>query len=616
MRTLIHWIKTFTITSHAFWVGALLSSAVGLAFYVITENTLASDASERFHHSVRTVQLTIGGRIKSYVDVLRGAASLFQTSPELTREQFHRYVEGLNLQAEFPGIETINFARHVTDAQRPAFEKAMRAELAVMASGYPPFQITPPGRRDEYMVLTYIEPISAWGNRFGHDVRARPPFSLDKTADEMRDSGNLASSGAPIPLPRGITGIAMRLPIYSTGMPVATVEQRRAAFYGSVGIGFSVERLLQGVLDNLPFHGMRLVLAGLVPVENGAQLRIVLYDSAVPHGKPQAGQPAPDDELTMTVPVDFNQRSWEATFSIGKAQLYSGFDAYVPWLAMLAGVISTALLYALFHTLAMSRRNTLRMAEVMTSELRASQANLQASNENLRRLAAHAESIKEGERKRIAREIHDDLGQNLLALRIEADMLAARTSGRQPRLHARACATLAQIDATIKSVRQIINDLRPNVLDLGLSAAVEWQVSEFRRRTGIACELIDDHRNTGLDDRCATAFFRVLQESLSNIVRHAGASVVRVELKVEANTLSMTITDNGVGLPPGGRGHKASFGLVGIEERISILGGSSAVTSCLGVGTAVHVAVPLHRQAGAALTMTPALAGETGDALA
>ncbi|UUZ50190.1 histidine kinase [Massilia sp. B-10] len=184
----------------------------------------------------------------------------------------------------------------------------------------------------------------------------------------------------------------------------------------------------------------------------------------------------------------------------------------------------------------------------MTRELRESQAKLQQSHQNLRRLAAHADQIKEGERKRIAREIHDDLGQNLLALRIEADMLATRTHERHPRLHTRARSTLSQIDATIKSVRQIINDLRPNVLDLGLSAAVEWQIAEFKRRTGIACELIDEPKEVLLGDHAATAFFRILQESLSNIVRHAHATSVRVELRSNGRLLTMTVSDNGIGL--------------------------------------------------------------------
>jgi signal transduction histidine kinase len=127
-----------------------------------------------------------------------------------------------------------------------------------------------------------------------------------------------------------------------------------------------------------------------------------------------------------------------------------------------------------------------------------------------------------------------------------------------------------------------------------LSAAVEWQIAEFKRRTGIACELIDEPKEVVLSDHAATAFFRILQESLSNIVRHAHASSVRVELRSSGRTLTMTVTDNGIGLGARERGKVGSFGLVGIEERISILGGSFSISSTDGEGTTVCVSVPLH----------------------
>lgn len=587
----------------AFWIGALLSSTVGLLFYVTTASTIERDAQQRFNNMSRSVLVTINGRIKSYTDVLRGSASLFQTSTDLTREQFHRYVEGLSLEKEFPGIETINFARYVTEAERPAFEEGMRKEIAKMANGYPPFRITPPGRRDSYTVLTYIEPISAWANRFGFDITARATGA--PALNYARDTGAITASGAPLNVLSGPnrTGLAMRLPIYRADMPADTVEHRRAAYAGSVGIGFSIQRLVQGVLDQMPVRDVRLVLSDVggqagVAADGGVARAQVLFDSSATIAMPSVPMAKADRQTIVTIlPMEFGRRRWEAHFSVSKSSLYTGFDADVPWMAMVAGFVSTMLLYTLFHTLTSSRRGAIALAEGMTKELRASESKLKVSNENLRRLAAHADKIKEGERKRIAREIHDELGQNLLALRIDADMLLARTGERHPLLHARARSTLEQIDATIKSVRQIINDLRPTVLDLGLSAAVAWQIAEFRRRTGIQCDLVESHQDIQVGDHCATALFRILQESLSNISQHASATRVRVELRAEDEWIAMTVGDNGVGLQDGGRHKPSSFGLVGIEERIKILGGRFSVTSSPGAGTTVHVSVPAQAEA-------------------
>jgi signal transduction histidine kinase len=574
----------------ALWSGLLLSSIGGVLCYAIAANRIDNDTSERFENTVRSVQFTLNGRVKSYADVLRGSASLFQAQPHLTREQFHRYVQGLRVETEFPGIETINFAHYVREKDRPAFEKMVRNDIISESEAANTFQIRPPGKREDYLVLTYIEPQTAWTQRLGFDLQARD--SVIDILDNARDTGAVATSDTPIPLPNKITGLAMRLPVYRPGMPTSTVEERRAAYFGSVGIGFSMERLLQGVLESLPIHNMRLVLTTSSERHGNNLNAAILYDSAGEQGRPtRISDPA--KELSMTVPVLFSQHPWEARFSVAKRDVYGGVDEWVPAFAAAAGFIGIALLFALYHTLASSRRHALEIASEMTQELRTSEAKLKRSNETLRRLAAHAENIKESERKRIAREIHDDLGQNLLALRIEAEMLRMRTGTRHRHLHERVCRTLAQIDTTIKSVRQIINDLRPNVLDLGLNAAVAWQIADFKRRTGICCDLIENESDIVASDRCATALFRILQESLTNISRHARASQVEVQLLVRQDSIAMTIADNGVGLSPAAQREPGSFGLIGIEERVKILGGTVSISGSPGGGTRIAVTVPL-----------------------
>jgi signal transduction histidine kinase len=229
----------------------------------------------------------------------------------------------------------------------------------------------------------------------------------------------------------------------------------------------------------------------------------------------------------------------------------------------------------------------------VAERLRAEQA-LQRSQELLRQLAAYQEQIKEDERKRIAREIHDELGQNLMALRIDASMLQARTARSHPALNQKVRMALGHIDTTIKAVRSIINNLRPAVLDLGLHAAIEWQVNEFERRTGIACTLeMDDTDDFNLDETRATALFRIVQESLSNVARHAQASQVHVKLGRDGGRFVMQIADDGVGMFPGNRRKPNSFGLLGIEERISALGGTFAVNSIPGEGTTLSLSLPV-----------------------
>ncbi|GIZ53564.1 PAS domain-containing sensor histidine kinase [Noviherbaspirillum aridicola] len=218
---------------------------------------------------------------------------------------------------------------------------------------------------------------------------------------------------------------------------------------------------------------------------------------------------------------------------------------------------------------------------------------LRHSRQLLRHLVSYQEKVREDERKRIAREIHDDLGQNLLALRLDVAMLHTRTEKSHPRLNARVKVALDHIDATIRAVRAAINNLRPAVLDLGLNAAIEWQVQDFRRRTGIRCSL-EMEDDVVLDDNCATALFRILQESLNNVQRHAQATAVQISVYREDRNLWMRIADNGVGMYPSCRRKANSFGLVGIEERISALGGGLSITGDKSKGTTLMVSLPLR----------------------
>jgi signal transduction histidine kinase len=227
------------------------------------------------------------------------------------------------------------------------------------------------------------------------------------------------------------------------------------------------------------------------------------------------------------------------------------------------------------------------------NERRLAEQALRQSQEELRQLASYQERIKEDERKRIAREIHDELGQNLLALRIDVAMLHARTGASHPKLNKKVHSVLDHIDSTMKAMRAIINNLRPTVLDLGLSAAIEWQVKEFQRRTGIACELQLVEKELVVDDTRATALFRILQESLNNVFRHARASKARIDVQRRDGRLVMTVADNGVGIFPGCRRKANSFGLVGIKERISTLGGEFRIDTGEDAGTALTVSIPV-----------------------
>ncbi|WP_317205684.1 sensor histidine kinase [Janthinobacterium sp.] len=235
-------------------------------------------------------------------------------------------------------------------------------------------------------------------------------------------------------------------------------------------------------------------------------------------------------------------------------------------------------------------RGQLRLEQALRDSAEQALRNTHAS---LCKMVALQDGIKENERRRIGRDIHDDLGQNLLALKIDISMLQVSGAGMHPQLQLKLGMIAANIELTIQSLRCIINDLRPTALEAGLKAAVERQLSEFSRISGIACSLdaaegaLDDNGDAALD----TMLLRVLQESLSNIARHAKASAVTVTLRRAPAGISMIVRDNGVGMPAGQL--PCGCGLLGIRDRVAAAGGQFSIDSRPGQGTALSLSIPL-----------------------
>ncbi|MGZ5064006.1 MAG: ATP-binding response regulator [Usitatibacter sp.] len=219
---------------------------------------------------------------------------------------------------------------------------------------------------------------------------------------------------------------------------------------------------------------------------------------------------------------------------------------------------------------------------------------LRASEENLRALAGHLQSVREEERIHIAREIHDELGQALTGLKFDLNTFARNLEGedRQARQEKQQALGVA-IDRIINSVRRIASGLRPEVLDeIGLAAAFEWQAREFQRRTGIRCVVNIAQKFVDPDKERSTALFRIFQELLTNVARHANATRVNVALSEGETALALSVEDNGRGIRDNEIESPRSLGFLGLRERVLAFGGSIDVKGDEGRGTRVSVTIP------------------------
>jgi len=219
---------------------------------------------------------------------------------------------------------------------------------------------------------------------------------------------------------------------------------------------------------------------------------------------------------------------------------------------------------------------------------------LNESREKLRDLYAHFQAAVETEKKNIAREIHDEFGTILTALNIDLSWLEKKLPEDQHTLIGRINKDVELINSAIKVVQRISSELRPGVLDyLGLSSAVEWQVKEFGNRTGIDWDIAIDIKTSELDKDLSIALFRILQEALTNIARHAEASKIGVSLGESDNMLILQVSDNGKGIRDHHLSDHRSFGIMGMKERVEFLGGDILIDGIPDKGTMVTVRVPL-----------------------
>ncbi|WP_341961555.1 transporter substrate-binding domain-containing protein [Pseudomonas sp. RC10] len=228
--------------------------------------------------------------------------------------------------------------------------------------------------------------------------------------------------------------------------------------------------------------------------------------------------------------------------------------------------------------------------------LQESESRLQVLAEQLRELSAHLETVREEEKARIAREVHDELGQMLTVLKLETSMCELAYAYLDPGLRDRLNSMKRLIAQLFQLVRDVATALRPPILDAGIASAIEWQARRFEARTQIPCLVeVPDNLPT-LPDATAIGLFRILQESLTNVMRHAEAHTVELNLSLSDGVLCMTIADDGKGFDQLEE-RPASFGLVGMRERVLIMGGRLHLDSTLGEGTTLRIHIPLEQVA-------------------
>ena len=564
--------------------GLVASVALLAWMYAKEEHVEQAELQRRAQFRVAVLQ----HGMNNAVDALQVVNRLFVTNGTVSQQQFRVFTQPL--LARNPYIEAFAFSSVVTQAQRPAFEARMRSRypgftIGVMVDG----KRATAAVKERYRVVEYIEPMGGHETALGLDASAQSfPADIVRRAE---DTG-LPSATGLYRLFQGTgtaTGFRIFMPVYKDGAALGDATARRLAVVGYTLARISAHELVEKILAT----------AGAFGTTN---LDIHVYGAAAPDESKLVYGKAAGPNVAALRPVfgsrpqpyarniDVAGTTWHVVISAQPAPFSAAHTDSL--LVFLMGVLTTLAAAAYLQAVSARGQHIQLLVARRTDELRHANEALSNSEERTRKLAEHQELVKEEERKRIARDIHDDLGQNLMALRIDMSLMAAQAEAK-PVTREQMGAAVQQVDTTIKAVRSIINDLRPAVLDLGLHAALEWQAQQFEQRNGIACDLQIDHEEFALDDQRATALFRIVQEALSNILRHARASQVQIGMQLRDGGLFLNIADNGVGLSADSRNKAKAFGLTGIEERIHALGGTCSMTNNPGPGMTLLVSIPV-----------------------
>jgi signal transduction histidine kinase len=227
------------------------------------------------------------------------------------------------------------------------------------------------------------------------------------------------------------------------------------------------------------------------------------------------------------------------------------------------------------------------------TERKKAEKELQEHQELLRELSAHHETVREEERAHIAREIHDEMGQALTALKMDMAVIGLESAKSAPRTAKEIQGLKGRVDDIIQLVRDVAAALRPSALDLGILSGIEWLVDEFQKRSGIRCQVKVEDGEIHLKEDRSIVLFRILQESLTNISRHANARNVEIRLRSNATHVRLDVKDDGRGFDVDAARGKKTFGLLGIRERVIMLHGTLNISSVPGEGTQVSVSIPL-----------------------
>ena len=564
--------KQFLLLTAIVIVGVGLTAFSTYKAY-ISERSLAE---QKLIDSAEEQTFALEQALVSNIAILKSLAASYTVTHHIDRHAFHEMADRILQNSVMQAVEWIP---RVPDSKRKVYEQAAQRD------GYHAFEIKEMNeqgqlvraqKRKVYFPVYYVEPYEGNEPALGFDL-ASSPVRLKAIRHSINIGGFAATEGIQLLQEREKQyGFLLFYPVYEPGVLSKSTVPDSIGLRGFVLGVFRVKDVVEKALAGFSHKGLLMWIAKLDESESGRLLGAYSNETGW-----FAGDKLPQNELIMERVIDAGGQSWKIYVTHTGAMITT--KDYL--LVLICGFLVTGMV--LMTMVSIFRRNAEIERTVITRT-----AELKTAHEQFRKLSFHLMTVREEERTNIAREIHDELGQTLTAQKIELSWLRDKY-GDNESIVDKVNTMLDTLNSTVVSVKRICTELRPSLLDdFGIVAALEWHANEFQKRTGIECSVLAESEDIVLEKNKSIALFRIYQEALTNVVKHAKATKVTARLTEGGDGILLEIMDNGKGITDEQLCKPQCFGLIGMRERVYPWGGKVEILGDKGVGTTIKVIIP------------------------
>ncbi|MEI7604544.1 MAG: CHASE domain-containing protein [bacterium] len=558
-----------TLNSLKAYIILFVGFAVTITISVYSYQNIETISTQELRSIGTELKIKIDDRLHANAMLLRSGAAFFSSHDAITREQWKTFIKKLSIEKNLPGIQGVGFSLIIPK------EELQRHITNVRKEGFRDYDVKPVGASDVYTSIIFLEPFSGINLKaFGYDMFSDP--TRRKAMEQARDSDNVSLSGKVNLIQdageRVQASTLMYVPVYRNDMPTNSVIQRRAAIIGWVFSPYHMQDIMRGILGRWDHK-----------IED--RIRIRIYDDKITDESILYDSQAIDSLRNYTsathhisLSIDINGKKW--VILLEQKNVLFSFKQSETFIILLSGFLLSLALFFLLVSLTNTKQKAENLAKALTVELS--------------ELNKYLQAIRSKERNDFAKEVHDKIGQQLIALRYELDRLKSKVKSDDSAFFQKLENLSAEVVEMIQNFKILYYSVNPSLLDdFSLSDSIGFLINSFRDENSVIVNYFTDTESLLLNPEIKLAIYKVSEECLKNVKLHSKATSVFVSLIESKGSLIFEIEDNGCGFELSEIDIARHHGILEIRERVSSIMGNLIIKSIPGKGSRIRINVKL-----------------------